>query len=877
MLRSRRGSRLVALVVSVAVAAGLACSGDGGTEPPPTPTALVRVSGDGQTADAGQPVANPLVVRVNDAQGRGVAGVAVAFSVTQGGGAVGAGSVTTGADGQASTSWTVGTTAGSAQQARAQVSSPALGPINFAATVVAGPAAKLERVSGDGQQSTQNGPLPQPLIVRVLDQYDNVVTGRAVTWTVLTGGGSVNPAASTSQANGEAQTTWTLGPAGPQTAEASATGLLGSPVGFGATALNLALTAVSPDTLVEGQAATLTGDGFDPTPANNIVMVGGVAATVTAATATTLGITVPTYDCQPARDVGVQVTVGGGTTPAITKRVHPAAFTELAVGEQVIIQDPAQFCVQFRPSGGAAAAFLVGVGASAEIPSGVLPFSLAATAGASSAVGFTGIAPRLPAEAAPGAPSPELSRRIARIAGHRLAEKRIRAQDRQLARGLLGAGAVGLASARAGFGAQAVPSVGDTLRFQIPNLDGDPCGTFRSVLTTVRHVGSAGVWVTDNNKPTADSLTDADIAAFSNAFDSDIYSTDTTYFGSPTDLDANQRVFIVLSQEVNRFSGFAAGFVFSGDLTTVCASSDTGEVFYGFVPDPNGTVGEQWTKAEVIDFMPLLVAHEFTHVIQFSRRLFAPGATTFIEDWEAEGQASLAEEVVGHATLGNSVGQNYGASFIFNDPDAQWYNGLFAQLALYFGWNGQSPPAKVANTPETCSLFVLSGDPDPSPCHPAHFYGASFAFERYVSDRFRATYPGGETQLHRDWIGKSVTLGGVPNVEALLGVSFDSLFAQWAATLYVDDRVTGLPPTLSMSSWNLFNIFSAVIPEAQLTPLERGFVAFSDSRIVRGGSTAYTRLSASGARPALAARVRTTTGGILPGTLEPQLWIVRLQ
>ncbi|HET8625160.1 MAG TPA: Ig-like domain-containing protein, partial [Gemmatimonadales bacterium] len=61
---------------------------------------------------AGTELPAPLVIRVTDAAGRGLGGVTVAWIVTDGGGSVKPVITTTGGDGQASTRWTLGTSAG---------------------------------------------------------------------------------------------------------------------------------------------------------------------------------------------------------------------------------------------------------------------------------------------------------------------------------------------------------------------------------------------------------------------------------------------------------------------------------------------------------------------------------------------------------------------------------------------------------------------------------------------------------------------------------------------------------------------------------------------------------------------------------------------
>ena len=81
-------------------------------QPPPVPASLAFVAGDNQTAEPGVavPVAPKVIVR--DATGRPVSGVAVAFVIDSGAGSVSTPSTATGADGTASTGWTLGPVAG---------------------------------------------------------------------------------------------------------------------------------------------------------------------------------------------------------------------------------------------------------------------------------------------------------------------------------------------------------------------------------------------------------------------------------------------------------------------------------------------------------------------------------------------------------------------------------------------------------------------------------------------------------------------------------------------------------------------------------------------------------------------------------------------
>src|SRR5688572_19748525 len=55
-------------------------------------------------------------------------------------------------------------------------------------------------ISGNDQQGTPGMALPLPLSVQVTDAAGNPASGTAVTWSVLSGGGSISPASSTTNA-----------------------------------------------------------------------------------------------------------------------------------------------------------------------------------------------------------------------------------------------------------------------------------------------------------------------------------------------------------------------------------------------------------------------------------------------------------------------------------------------------------------------------------------------------------------------------------------------------------------------------------------------------------------------------------------------------
>jgi len=210
------GSQEVRVVVG-ALSAIFTATGSQG--PPAT---IVIVSGDQQTAQTSTGLANPLVVEVRDASNNAATGVAVSWLVLSGGGSASPASTTTDSQGRTQTNWTLGALTGT-QSAEGRVGSLST---PFIATAVAAPPASLSLVSGNQQLQRANGTLPTPLMVEVLDASGSPLSGLAVSWSPLSGGGSVIAPTSTTDAQGLAQTTWALGSSlGTQSAQASIGGL----------------------------------------------------------------------------------------------------------------------------------------------------------------------------------------------------------------------------------------------------------------------------------------------------------------------------------------------------------------------------------------------------------------------------------------------------------------------------------------------------------------------------------------------------------------------------------------------------------------------------------------------------------------------------
>jgi YetA-like protein/Bacterial Ig-like domain (group 1)/Dockerin type I domain len=216
----------------------------GGAAAGPAAT-LSLISGNNQTGTAGQALASPLTVKVTDAAGNPVAGVAVQFAVTSGGGSLSNSSVSTDSLGLASTGLTLGAAAG-ANTVTATSGSLSGSPVTFTATgVAAGTAKNLVLVSGNSQSGIVGQALASPFVVKVTDSAGNTVSGVSVTFTVTSGGGTVNPSTVSTDSQGLASSTLTLGAtAGANTVTAVSGTLTGSPITFTATG-NPASTAAA--------------------------------------------------------------------------------------------------------------------------------------------------------------------------------------------------------------------------------------------------------------------------------------------------------------------------------------------------------------------------------------------------------------------------------------------------------------------------------------------------------------------------------------------------------------------------------------------------------------------------------------------------------
>jgi len=644
------------------------------------------------------------------------------------------------------------------------------------------------------------------------------------------------------------------------------------------------ITSVTPDPLLEGGTATIVGANFSATPGSNLVRIDGTQAVVTQASATQLTVNVP-VTCGATRSGTVTVTVSSRTSPGVTVQIEPnARVADLELGEQAIYRGQSSYCVEL-PESDASVRYLVGIQSTSVEGGTKTGVRLQGRVGSSSAAAAPLPSLRSGEGLAPApmrGPTTEFGRRIAR---HRRDHLHQLQRDLDFVRGLhLPGGTGGPATAPARAILTGDEDVGDRVDLRVLNHTAGGCDAFSPITAEVRVKTDNAYWLVDVSNP-ENGYSDEQLQQLATQFENEIWETDADAFGEAADRDGSGRIGIVITEVLNINNGNSGGTV---GFVNICdgfdrddgaQASNEGEFFYAQAPDPANEHGQQVGVDFLMEFMPFVLAHELTHVIQFSRRFDnQAGATTFIlqDVFEAEGQATFAEEIVGHTILGNEPLQNYGQDLAWDFDDLlpfHWYFNLFPDLAFYYGAN-TSTGTRVSGAPEECTWTQNSqSDPDPCLSRPS-WYGVTWSFIRWVADQY-ALEVGDPDQLQRDLIDSELDqFDNFRTAFSELG-ALEDLLAQWAATLYTDDRIDGNPNSrLTFPSWDLVDIESAVASWARLQPREHGFLNFTDNVTVRSPSMAYWVISGS-SNPAMSLHATSATGNALPDHM--QMWVVRMQ
>ena len=175
------------------------------------PKTLQIISGVDQEGLPGDALEKAFVVEVRDADGSGLEGVpvTVTFTITAGGGSLSKQTTTTDSNGRAESTLTLGPNPGTNTVTVSVTGSQETRTFNAEGNRI--PKA-LEIISGVDQEGLPGDALEKAFVVEVRDQTDKPLPGVEVTFSVSSGDGTLSATGATTDSNGQAESTLTLGP-----------------------------------------------------------------------------------------------------------------------------------------------------------------------------------------------------------------------------------------------------------------------------------------------------------------------------------------------------------------------------------------------------------------------------------------------------------------------------------------------------------------------------------------------------------------------------------------------------------------------------------------------------------------------------------------
>ena len=187
------------------------------------PKTFEIIAGDNQEGLPGEALAKPFVVEVREQTDKPLPDAQVTFSVTSGGGTLSLTSATTDSSGRAESTLTLGPNLGTNTVSVSVTGIQA--EQSFNAEGIRTPTT-LEIVSGDDQEGLPGAALDKAFVVEVGDQSGEPLPEVQVTYSVTGGGGTLSVTNATTDKNGRAENTLTLGPnPGTNTVTVSVTGI----------------------------------------------------------------------------------------------------------------------------------------------------------------------------------------------------------------------------------------------------------------------------------------------------------------------------------------------------------------------------------------------------------------------------------------------------------------------------------------------------------------------------------------------------------------------------------------------------------------------------------------------------------------------------
>jgi len=455
----------------------------------------------------------------------------------------------------------------------------------------------------------------------------------------------------------------------------------------------------------------------------------------------------------------------------------------------------------------------------------------------------------------------------------------------------------------------AAPAAGDTLhlKFSIRDrnsgtltCDPDSSVTPGGITAVIRQVGQRAIFAEDIGD--SGDFTSTQYQTLSDDADQYIIPVDSAYFGAPADIDHNGHVIVLFTRQVNLLtppgsSTYEGGFFIPIDLADStgangCGTSNEGELVYLLAPDPSGVAGDTVSQSFAFTNAIDVTGHELSHMIRAEDRIIEGGGTfSDLEDtWLDEGQAHLAEELIGFAYAGRSLRQDLGFDDIrASQRDLDAFNDFQIDNFSRLGYYLMDPNGTVAlATTDVGAIASL------------RFRGFAWMFLRWLGDQYGPSgsgiIPGSDEQrlFQRIATGGASHEKGVQNIVDAIAevdgtsVSWDSLVADFSIMPAVDDTTTELASNLEEEpSWNLPDLYkglnsqlSKYDPYTKPYPLavtSSGFASGTYSFDVHASTARYFTFAASGSAPDLTLRLTDASGAALSSGSAAQVTIVRIR
>ena len=368
------------------------------------------------------------------------------------------------------------------------------------------------------------------------------------------------------------------------------------------------------------------------------------------------------------------------------------------------------------------------------------------------------------------------------------------------------------------------------------NVSSRACDSLLNRVSRVAAIGSQSIVVADTLNPSG-GFTDADYQKFATRFDTLVYPLLVKNFGAPAVFGNDGKILLFFTTAVNELTpkgstSYVGGFFFSRDLFPIasspdqqgCAGSNVSNLFYLLTPDPTGAVNGNIRRTGFVDSVTTaVIAHEFQHLINASRRIFITrSAQAFETIWLNEGLSHIAEELLFYQEGASAPQMNLDVT------------ALRSSVRLKDAFN-----ADQSSNAARYRLYLVS----PSSNSPIRnddslaTRGATWDFLRYAADR-KTRGGGTETSVWQGLVD-SPTIG-IANLRQAFGANVGAMLRDWSVSHYTDDVVPGISLDFTQPSWSWHSIYPA-LNTAAAYPLSVATLAATGASgsLIPGGAAFY--------------------------------------